>query len=164
MKQFITPNYEFSPGTIGTGYIDLNNIPNFNINRLVAIINQTRGKVLYSTGTVSLNYLSITNNKLFFGIDTNDYSSSDEIQIVYDSETETIDMTTMLNNLLTIIANPGIRDKSLNADRVTLVGGSTVISSGTVTTLSTLSGYQSQIPVINNNMSAWYLSCRSNIT
>lgn len=160
MKQFITPKYEFIPGNIGDGYINLSYIPNFNINRLVAIINQTRGKVLYSTGTESLNYLTITNNKLFFGIDTNTYSSSDEIQIIYDSETETLDMTLMLNNLLTILATPGIRDKTLNADRVAVIN--TVAT--TVTTVSALNSYQAQLPVINNNIAAWYLSCRSKIT
>jgi hypothetical protein len=164
MKHFITPRYTFNPGTIGSGYIDLNEIHNFDIKRVVAIINQTSGKVLYSTASESLKYLSYSNGRLFFIQDTSSQSSTDDIQIIYDSESNTIDMTVMLNNLMSIIANPGIRDKTVNADRVTLVGGSTVISSGTITNLSTLSGYQSQIPVQNNNMAAWYLSCRSKIT
>lgn len=157
MKQFITPNYIFVPGNIGAGYIDLKYINDFDIKRLIAIINQTRGKVMYSTGTESLNYLSITDNKLYFGIDTNSYDSSDNIQIIYDTESDTIDMTVMLNNLMNIIANPGIRDKTLNADRIAVVN--------TVpTTVLTLAGYQAQIPVQNNNMAAWYLSCRSRIS
>ena len=74
-------------------------------------------------------------------------------------------MIVMLNNLLSIIANPGIRDKSVNADRVSIVGTPAVtISSGTVTTLSTLAGYQAQIPVQNNNLAAWALACRSTIS
>lgn len=164
MKQFITPNYNFNPGNIGSGYIDLNNIPSFDINRLVAIINQTSGKVLYTTASESFKYLSYSNGRLFFGIDTSSQSANDEIQILYDSHSSTIDMTVMLNNLMNIIASPGIRDKTINADRVTLVGGSTTISSGTISNVSTLSGYQAQIPVQNNNMAAWYLSCRSKIT
>lgn len=165
MKQFITPRYTFNPGTIGSGYIDLNNIHDFDIKRVVAIINQTSGKVLYSTASESLKYLSYSNGRLFFIQDTSSQSSTDDIQIIYDSESNTIDMTVMLNNLMNIIANPGIRDKTLNADRIAVVNTVPVtISSGTVTTLSTLAGYQAQIPVQNNNIAAWYLSCRSKIT
>lgn len=164
MKQFITPSYEFNPGTIGAGYLDLSRVPHFDIKRLVAIINQTAGKVLYSTASEALKYLSYSNGRLFFIQDTSSQSATDDIQIIYDEESTVVDMTVMLNNLMSIIANPGIRDKTLNADRVTLVGGSTTLSSGTVTNLTTFSGYQTQIPVQNNNMAAWYLSCRSKIT
>jgi hypothetical protein len=165
MKTFVTPKYTFNPGTIGSGYIDLNDIYNFNIKRLVAIINQTSGKVIYSTASESFKYLSYGSGRLFFGIDTSSQNATDDIQIIYDEESNTIDMTVMLNNLISIIANPGIRDKTLNADRIAVVNTVPVtISSGTVTNLSTLSGYQSQIPVQNNNIAAWYLSCRSKIT
>lgn len=165
MKQFITPRYTFNPGTIGSGFIDLSNINDFDIKRVVAIINQTSGKVLYSTASESLKYLSYSNGRLFFIQDTSSQNSNDDIQIIYDSESNTIDMTVMLNNLMNIIANPGIRDKTLNADRIAVVNTVPVtVSSGTVTTLSTLAGYQAQIPVQNNNMAAWYLSCRSKIT
>lgn len=165
MKQFITPKYSFNPGIIGSGYIDLNNIPNFDIKRLVVIINQTAGKVLYSTASESLKYLSYLNGKLFFIQDTSSQNINDDIQIIYNTETDTVDMTVMLNNLLNIIANPGIRDKSQNADRVAIVNTVPVtISSGTITTVSALGGYQAQIPVQNNNLATWYLSCRKTIT
>lgn len=166
MKQFIVTPYVFIPGAIGAGYIDLNYIPKFDITRLVAIINQTSGKVLYSTASESLKYLVLSlDNKLYFNQDTSSQSSTDEIQILYDQETTTVDTTVMLNNLLSIIANPGIRDKSLNADRVAVVNTVPVtVSSGTITTLSTLAGYQAQMPVQNNNLAAWYLSCRKTIT
>lgn len=165
MKQFITPSYEFNPGTIGAGYLDLSRVPHFDIKRLVAIINQTAGKVLYSTASEALKYLSYSNGRLFFIQDTSSQSATDDIQIIYDEESTVVDMTVMLNNLMSIIANPGIRDKTLNADRVAVVNTVPVtISSGTVTNLTTLSGYQSQMPVQNNNTAAWYLSCRSKIT
>lgn len=166
MKQFVTHSYTFNPGTIGSGYIDLSRIPKFDIRRLIAIINQTNGKVLYSTGSQALKYLVYSpDGKLYFNQDTSSQDPEDDIQILYDQEVNTVDTTVMLNNLLSIIANPGIRDKSQNADRVAVVNTVPVtVSSGTITTLSALAGYQAQLPVQNNNLAAWYLSCRKTIT
>jgi len=172
MKEFITPKYKFSPGTSTVGYVDLSGIKNFDIARLVAIINQTKGILIYTTASESAKYTSVVGTKVYLNIDTSSHSTDDELQIIYNNESSTMDMIVMLNNLLSIIANPGIRDKTVNADRVSVVNtvpvtissGTVTISSGTVTNLTTLSGYQSQISVINNNMSAWYLSCRSKIS
>jgi hypothetical protein len=163
MKEFLSTKYKYNPGPTGSGFIDLSNISNFKIERLIAIINQTKGKILYTTGSEIFKYLVFDGTKLFFNIDTSSDSSTDSIQIIYDTESDTIDMTVMLQTLMSIIANPGIRDKTQNADRVTLVGGSTTISSGTINNVLEMRGYQAHIPVINNNTAAWYLSCRSKI-
>jgi hypothetical protein len=167
MKEFITPTYKFSPGLPTIGYVDLTGIGNFDIARLVAIINQTKGILIYSTASENTKYTSLVGTKVYLSIDTSTHSTDDVLQIIYNNESSTIDMIIMLNNLLSIIANPGIRDKTINADRVTLVGGSTTISSGTVTTVSNITsngGYPAQMPVRNNNITAWYLSCRSRIS
>lgn len=164
MKQFITPYYIFVPGASGLGYIDLKDIKGFNIKRLVAIINQTQGKIIYSAASEAFKYSAVTGTQVYFGVDTSGQSANDDIQIIYDAESATVDMIVMLNNLLNIIANPGIRDKTINANRVTLVGGSTTISSGTVSNLGALGGYQAQIPVQNNNIAAWSLTCRNKIS
>jgi hypothetical protein len=167
MKEFITPKYNFSPGTSGIGYVDLLGIDNFDVARLVAIINQTKGILIYSTSSEIGKFTSISGTKIYLNIDTSTQSSDDKLQIIYNSESSTVDMIVMLNNLLSIIANPGIRDKTINADRVTLVGGSTTISSGTVTTVSNLAsigGYQGQMQIINNNINAWSNVCRRTIS
>jgi hypothetical protein len=164
MKEFITPKYNFSPGTSGVGYVDLLGIDNFDVARLVAIINQTKGILIYSTSSEIGKFTSISGTKIYLNIDTSTQSSDDKLQIIYNSESSTVDMIVMLNNLLSIIANPGIRDKTINADRVTLVGGSTVISSGTVTNLASIGGYQGQMQIINNNINAWSNSCRRTIS
>ena len=78
-----------------------------------------------------------------------DIEPTDSIQIIYDTESDTIDMTVMLQTLMSIIANPGIRDKTQNADRVTLVGGSTTISSGTINNVLEMRGYQAHIPLLS---------------
>jgi hypothetical protein len=164
MKEFITPKYNFSPGTSGVGYVDLVGINNFDVARLVAIINQTKGILIYSTASETNKYTSVSGTKVYLNIDTSTQSSDDKLQIIYNSESSTVDMIVMLNNLLSIIANPGIRDKTINADRVTLVGGSTVISSGTVTNLAAIGGYQGQMQIINNNINAWSNACRRTIS
>jgi hypothetical protein len=167
MKEFITPRYVFSPGSPGVGFVDLVGINNFDVARLVVIINQTDGTLIYSTASETNKYTAVSGTKVYLNVDTSTQSSSDQLQIIYNKETSTVDMIVMLNNLLSIIASPGIRDKSVNADRVTLVGGTTAISSGTITTVSNLvalAGYQAQIPVQNNNLAAWALGCRSRIS
>ena len=167
MKEFITTKYTFSPGASGVGFVDLSGIDSFDSTRLVAIINQTRGVLLYSTASETSKYTLIEGNRVFLNTDTSSHSAEDSLQIIYNKESSTVDMVVLLNNLLSIIATPAIRDKTINADRVTLVGGSTTISSGTVTTvsnLSTFSNYQSQIQTINSNLNAWANTCRSTIT
>lgn len=165
MKEFITPNYIFSPGASGVGFVNLLGIEQFDVARLVAIINQTRGILIYSTASVDNKYTSVSGTTVYLNFDTSSQSSTDQLQIIYNNEASTIDMIVMLNNLLSIIANPGIRDKSVNADRVSIVGTPAVtITSGTITTLSTLAGYQAQIPVQNNNLAAWALACRNRIS
>ena len=170
MKEFITPRYVFSPGSPGVGYVDLVGIDNFDIARLVIIINQTDGTLIYSTASETNKYTAVLGKRVYLNIDTSTQSSSDQLQIVYNNETSTVDMIVMLNNLLSIIASPGIRDRTVNADRVTLVGGSTTISSGTVTTVSTVSNlatianYQGQMQIIHNNINAWANTCRRTIS
>jgi hypothetical protein len=180
MKEFITPRYVFSPGTPSVGFVDLVGIDDFDVARLVAIINQTRGIVIYSTASQSSKYTSVVGTKVYLNADTDAQSADDELQVIYNKEASTVDMIVMLNNLLSIIANPGIRDKTVNADRVSVVNTVPVtVSSGTVTTVSTVTGvttvstlsnlvnfngYQSQLQIIGNNINAWANTCRTRIS
>jgi len=164
MKEFITPKYTFSPGASGVGFVNLSGISDFDVARLVAIINQTKGILIYSTASETSKYTAVSGTKVFLNSDTSAQSANDQLQIIYNLESSTVDMVVMLNNLLSIIANPGIRDKTINANRVTLVGGSTTISSGTISNVSTLSGYQTQLQIIQNNLNAWANTCRRTIS
>ncbi len=85
MKDFLITNYKFNKGTIGAGYIELN-INNFRIDRLISVINQTRGVVLYATGSPTLKFNSVIDNKVYFGVDTSTFDDSDILQIVYNSD------------------------------------------------------------------------------
>lgn len=168
MKEFITPQYTFYPGASTVGYVDLSGISNFDIARLVAIINQTTGVLIYSTASPTLKFSSVQGNKVYLNFDTSTQSSTDQLQIIYNNESSTVDLTVMLNHLLNIIANPGIRDRTINADRMTMVSG--VLSSGTLTTLTTagnlqnFNGYQAHMNVVHGNIGAWTVTCRNKIS
>lgn len=180
MKDFITPLYTFTPGAAGVGTVNLYGIQNFDIARLVAMINQTRGALIYSTASTTLGYTSVVGTIVTLSADTSTMSSTDEIQIIYADPASTMDLIVMLNNLYEVMASPGIRDKTANADRITVAGGTlpTVTTVTTVTTVSTVSAlttmtnmgilnnqlYPGHMQVVQNNQNAWANTCRRLIT
>jgi hypothetical protein len=85
MKDFITPSLTFSPGTSGAGYVDLFGIAGFNIRRLVSIINQTTGTVIYSTADPAMRYTNVVGTQVYLFFDTSGMSASNVIQVVYDT-------------------------------------------------------------------------------
>lgn len=85
MKDFITPSLTFSPGLPGAGYVDLFGIAGFNIRRLVSIINQTTGTVIYSTADPALRYTNVVGTTVYLLFDTSGMSAGNVIQVVYDT-------------------------------------------------------------------------------
>jgi hypothetical protein len=85
MKGFITPTYTFTPGLTGVGTIDLNGIQNFDIKRLVAIINTRTNGIIYSVADPALGYTNINNTLITLNADTSTMSSSDLLSIIYDT-------------------------------------------------------------------------------
>lgn len=85
MKDFITPALIFSPGLSGAGYVDLIGIAGFNIRRLVSIINQTTGTVIYSTADPALRYTNVVGTTVYLFFDTSGMSAGNVIQVVYDT-------------------------------------------------------------------------------
>ena len=84
MKQFIAPSYTFAPGASGIGTVNLSGITNFDARRLVAIINQTRGVVIYSTGGADTRYTALTGTLLTLNVDTSTHSAGDALQVIYE--------------------------------------------------------------------------------
>ena len=84
MKTFITPSYTFTPGAAGVGTVNLSGIAGFDAKYLIAIINQTRGVVIYSTGSQTNKYSSISGSTLTLGVDTTGHSAGDVLQVVYE--------------------------------------------------------------------------------
>lgn len=90
MKKFITPTYTFTPGISGVGSVNVSGIASFNIKRLVSIINQTRGIVIYSTASPSLKYTNVSGTTVTLNFDTSAQNAADNLQIIYEDESNTI--------------------------------------------------------------------------
>jgi hypothetical protein len=150
MKDFLSVNCVFSPAASGVGTVFLD-IPNFDPKRLVAIINQTRGVMIYSTGSIDLRYSSISGNTLTLFFDTTGHSASDVLQVIYNSDSpleviadktnETISLLNILVDLLfsNAIVDAGQRQKIV-IDAITAgLTLATVTTVGTVGTVSAVS-------------------------
>lgn len=146
MKDFLVTDYVFSPGASTAGYVDFINISNFDITRVVSIINQTKGVIIYATGSVEKRYTSVSGNKIYLFFDTSTHSASDKLQIVYNSssalktaDTDQQELTKLLSRLVKVMENQQACD-SAQRQRVTIDAGTlpTVTTVGTVTTCSTV--------------------------
>jgi hypothetical protein len=84
MKSFITPTYVFTPGASGVGTVNLSGISGFNIKNLVAVINQTRGVVIYATGGALTKYTALAGTTLTLFVDTSTHNSGDVLQVIYE--------------------------------------------------------------------------------
>lgn len=84
MKSFIAPNYTFTPGASGVGTVNLSGISGFDIKYLVAVINQTRGVVIYSTGDTATRYTNLAGTTLTLNVDTSTHNSGDVLQVIYE--------------------------------------------------------------------------------
>ena len=148
MKDFLPTNYTFTPGASGVGTISLA-IANFDPKRLVAIINQTRGVVIYATGSTDTRYTAITGSLLTLNVDTSTHNADDVIQVIYNSELplevvasntdQTVGLLKILTDLLysNAITDAGQRQRIV-IDAIT--AGLTLAAVTTVTTVTTVSG------------------------
>jgi hypothetical protein len=159
MKDFIITEYVFSPGISGSGYVDLIGVDDFDISRVISIINQTKGVVIYATGSASTRYTSVSGNKIYLFYNTSSHSASDKLQIIYNtsnslktSDTDTQEMVKLLSRLVKIVENQQSTDSaqrqritldsitgSLTLSTITTVGTISTITGGTITTVSNAS-------------------------
>lgn len=153
MKDFLVTDYVFSPGASTAGYVDFINMPDFDITRVVSIINQTRGIVIYATASADKKYSSISGNRVFLNFDTSSHSASDKLQVVYNSskalktqDTDQQELTKLLSRLVKVMENQQACD-SAQRQRVTIDAGTlpNVTTVGTVTTCSTVSSVTSVV-------------------
>lgn len=100
MKAFITPAYTFTPGAPGVGTLNLSGVSGFEIKRLVAVINQTAGKLIYSTGNEALRFTALAGTTLTLNADTATQNSADVLQVIYESP-DTFATQATLASLLT---------------------------------------------------------------
>ena len=153
MKDFLVTEYIFSPGISGNGYVEFINLDDFDITRLVSIINQTRGVIIYATGSVEKAYSSISGKRVFLNFATSTHNSNDKLQIVYNSSTslkttdnEQQDLIKLLSRLVKIMENQQACD-SAQRQRVT-------IDAGTLPTVSAVTQITNGLPAGNNAIGA----------
>jgi hypothetical protein len=170
MKDFLPTTYIFVPGTSGVGTVTLN-IPNFDPKRLVAIINQTRGVVMYATGSIDTRYTAILNNILTLNVDTSTHNAGDILQIVYNDinplSVALDDLSVWFRSILKAVQYPNFLDRGSNAIRATVTALptlATVTTVGTVTTQTNIGNFNADIQVRALSRSAWYSSVRPRIT
>lgn len=170
MKNYISPNYVFTPGISGVGTIDTN-IQNFDIKLLVGIINITREEVIYWPSYSGRGYTNVSGDTITLEYNTSTHSSGDILQIIYDSTaeypshvsaelgtnaTEILDALRQLQYSIEILKNTigQTRPDANGRLRILLdaISGSltlgTITSVGTVSTVSTVTN-QSQIGGVN---------------
>lgn len=141
MKDFLVTEYVFSPGATSVGYVEFYNLPDFDINRLVSVINQTRGVVIYATASADKKYTSVSGNKVYLNFDTSTHNAADELQIVYNSskalktaDTDQQELTKLLSRLVKVLENQQACDAA-QRQRVTLDAITGSLTLATVTTV-----------------------------
>lgn len=95
MKAFITPAYVFDPAA---KTVDLSGISGFDIKRLVAIINQTDGILIYSTANAALKYTAEAAGVVTLNYDTTDMDAGDKLQVIYEDPTNDQALTDIETN------------------------------------------------------------------
>ncbi len=91
MKTILSTNPTFTPGAANTGTLNFSSVSGFNIAGLLAVLNQTRGTLLYATGKTNMGYFSWNNSTkiLTLKVDTSTHSSGDQLQVIYDNPNTT---------------------------------------------------------------------------
>jgi hypothetical protein len=168
MKDFLVVPYTFTPGLSGVGSVALV-IENFTINRLVALINTTRGVVLYASGDPSKLINSVSGNVLTLSVDTSTHSASDIIQIIYNSPDPLVislnSVELWLKSIFQSIQYPNYLDRTINAIRVAVIN--TIATVTTVTTLTNqtnIGSYTADVQNYAGSRTAWSQIVRGRIS
>ena len=79
----------FNPGAAGVGTLNFSQLTNFRdfaINRLMAVINQTRNVILYAEANTGWADYNHNTRIMTLSIDTSSHAATDSIQVIYDAE------------------------------------------------------------------------------
>jgi hypothetical protein len=81
MKQILDFAPTFAPAS---STLNFSGLSNFELKKLMVVINMTQGQVIYATGKSGLGYTSFTAGILTLEYDTSSQSSGDVLQVLYD--------------------------------------------------------------------------------
>ena len=82
----------FTPGTAGTSTLNFRNVAttiDFQINRLIAVVNQTQNQMIYAETVPNFGYTNYNNTTkvLTLQTDTSTHAATDILQVIYDNPT-----------------------------------------------------------------------------
>jgi hypothetical protein len=84
MKSYLTSAYVFTPGGAGVGTINFTGIRNFNIRKLVAVLNITRNAIIYAPGLANTGLQSLSGSTITLQADTTGHAGADQLMILYE--------------------------------------------------------------------------------
>jgi hypothetical protein len=90
MQQVVNVSYTFAPGAARVGTLDLSAIPNFDIKQLMAVVNISKGSVIFLAGDSTRGFVSENSGVVTLIASTMGHSASDELQIIYDVGVQTV--------------------------------------------------------------------------
>lgn len=85
MKQLVTFDPAFTPGLSGVGTLDFSGYAGFELKKLYAVINTTRGTPIYVPGTTQYGITSATASKITLSANTSTHSGNDTLLTFYDA-------------------------------------------------------------------------------
>ena len=85
MKQLVTFDPTFTPGLSGVGTLDFSGYAGFELKKLYAVINTTRGTPIYVPGTTQYGITSATASKITLSANTSTHSGNDTLLTFYDA-------------------------------------------------------------------------------
>jgi len=139
---FIATQYTFTPGISGVGTVNLSGIDNFNASYLKAIINQTRGVLIYSTASTTLGYTSLSSKTLTLTFDTSAHSAGDRLQVVYElPESITLPQRSAFGEAISVEPTP-IFQGDFRSNNIRSRLWKTVVNNGTATASNGLATLQ----------------------
>lgn len=147
MKKFITPPYIFSPGSPGIGYVELT-IESFDIKKLIAINNVTRGVIIYLPTSPTIGLHSLIDTRVVLKLDTSTHDSEDVLQVIYEDDTDTLNQEDNFKAVLLFLATISEKFARLDInDRATVnvetgtIGVSSLPTLSTVTNLTNINNF-----------------------
>jgi hypothetical protein len=95
MKTVLTNSPSFTPGAAGVGTLNFSSTTGFALNRLFAVLNQTRNTIMYGATVAGKGYsfYNATTKVLTLSFDTASYSSGDSLIAIYDDPAATVGIT-----------------------------------------------------------------------
>lgn len=130
MKKIVITDPVFNPSTKTI----ITNIPNFDVRKLYAIINQTSGTLIYGTGVTGKGFTSVIDSTIVLQYNTTNMNSTDVLQFLYDDSEDTQWLQNIYEAVDALGFLTGVRGSAANL-RVTVTDGTI---SGTITNITNM--------------------------